>query len=66
MWTVNQEQYLSFEVETIFPGYATNHSSSFQKNSLMTISPVSWQGQLVSRLESAAPVPQKPRLDSNN
>lgn len=47
MWTVNQEQYLSFEVETIFPGYATNHSSSFQKNSLMTISPVSWQGQLV-------------------
>ena len=47
MWTVNQEQYLSFEVETIFPGYATNHSSSFQKNSVMTISPVSWQGQLV-------------------
>ena len=47
MWTVNQEQYLSFKVETIFPGYATNHSSSFQKNSLMTISPISWQGQLV-------------------
>ena len=47
MWTVNQEQYLSFKVETTFPGYATNHSSSFQKNSLMTISPVSGQGQLV-------------------
>ena len=36
-----------WRVETIFPGYATNHSSSFQKNSLRTISPVSWQGQLV-------------------
>lgn len=36
-----------WRVETIFPGYATNHSSIFQKNSLMTISPVSWQGQLV-------------------
>ena len=47
MWTVNQEQYLSFEVETIFPGYATNPSGSFHKNSLMTISPVSSQGQLV-------------------
>ena len=63
MWTVNQEQYLSFKVETIFPGYATNHSSSFQKNSLMTISPVSWQGPgKVNWLEPTAPVPQKPGL----